>query len=116
LLEFNQTATETRHQSRSPLFLVGVILMIGCMLLVGEVRTIWSFSAFAFLMHTALTFWVALQQTQSRLYPRWLDGIGLAACLGLAFSVEWNVWLVSLSLIALGLIWRGVMHWSNEEE
>jgi basic amino acid/polyamine antiporter, APA family len=111
VLEPNQT--ETALSSRQASVLVSII--VSCILLVGDVQTIWSFSAFAFLMHYALMHWTALRQSSlPRLHPRWLNGIGLLVCLFLAFWVEWSVWLMSLGLLALSLVWRGMMLWTDE--
>jgi basic amino acid/polyamine antiporter, APA family len=99
--------------------LVGIGL--GCIVLVGNVRAIWSFSAVAFLMHYAVVHGMALTRWPLRLSigwlsVGWLNWLGLALCLLLAFQVEWEFWLVNLGLMALGLIWQGVNRWSDEEE
>lgn len=73
----------------------------------GSIKTNWSFSAFTVLVYYAITNVAALRLSPpERLYPRWIAWIGLAACLSLAFSVEWRVWLAGLSLLAAGLIWH----------
>jgi APA family basic amino acid/polyamine antiporter len=106
--------TEIALSPRQASVLVSIIL--SCILLVGDVQTIWSFSAFAFLMHYALIHWAALRRSDlARPYPRWLSGVGLLVCLFLAFWVEWSVWLVSLGLVALSLVWRGMMLWTDEQ-
>lgn len=92
-------------------------LVLSCILLIGDVKTLWAFSAFAFLIHSALIHWIAYRYAlQFNPYIRWLSGIGGVICLFLAFWVDWSVWLVSLGLLALGLVWRGMMHWSDEQE
>jgi basic amino acid/polyamine antiporter, APA family len=90
-----------------------VTIALGCIVLVGDVRTIWSFSAFAFLLSTALMHGIALRRNVT-FYPRWQHWLGLVSCLFLAFWVSWDVWLVSLGLVALALIWRGVQYWSED--
>lgn len=76
--------------------------------LIGNVKTTWSFSAFTVLIYYALTNLAALRlPPAARLYPRWIAWAGLAACLFLAFWVDWQIWLVGLSLIGVGLGW----HW-----
>jgi APA family basic amino acid/polyamine antiporter len=95
--------------SRSALMFAAVSL--GCILLMGDIRVIWSFSAFALLLHHAINHWVAL-----RLRNCWFHGIGLGICLLLAFQVVWSVWLTSLGLVGLGIIWRGMMLWANRQE
>jgi len=75
--------------------------------LVGDVRTTWSFSAFTVLIYYAITNLAALRLPEAeRRYPRWVAGLGLAACLGLAFWVDRPVWIAGLALLALGLGFR----------
>jgi APA family basic amino acid/polyamine antiporter len=89
------------------------VLAIGALIAgivaIGSVRTTWSSSAFSVLIYYALTNLAALRMPASeRLYPRFVAAIGLAACLGLAFWVDRDVWLAGLVLIALGLGWHAV--------
>lgn len=82
-------------------------IAIAGLALIGNVRTTWSFSAFTVLIYYALTNLAALQLPPSdRLYPRWIAWAGLAACLFLAFWVDWQIWLVGLGLIGVGLVWH----------
>jgi APA family basic amino acid/polyamine antiporter len=75
----------------------------------GSVKTNWSFSAFSVLVYYAITNFAALQlKAEQRLYPRWIAWIGLAACLSLAFAVEWQIWVSGLGLLAAGLAWHAV--------
>jgi APA family basic amino acid/polyamine antiporter len=89
---------------------VGVVvagLAIGGLTLIGSVKTTWSFSAFTVLIYYAITNLAALRlPREARLYPRAIAWIGLLACLGLAFWVEWRIWAIGLGLIAAGLIWH----------
>lgn len=105
------TQTEMRLSPRFVKLLVSIAL--GCIVLVGDVKTIWSFSAFTFLLHTALLHWITLRQRSSG-HPRWINQLGGFACLFLAFWVNWDVWLVSLGLVALALIWRGIQYYSTD--
>ncbi|MDM9379563.1 amino acid permease [Chlorogloeopsis sp. ULAP01] len=99
------------NQSTTPY--IAVIIMgvaIAAIVLIGDVRITWSFSAFTVLVYYALTDLSALQIPDSdRLYPRWIAWVGLCACLFLAFWVEQQIWLMGLGLIAVGLVWRWVM-------
>jgi basic amino acid/polyamine antiporter, APA family len=80
---------------------------IASLVLIGNVKTTWSFSAFTVLIYYAITNAAALQlPKQERLYPKWLAWFGLAACLFLAFWVEIQIWLTGLSLIFAGIIWH----------
>jgi len=96
--------------SATPLSAVVVTgLFIGLLVLIGDVKTTWSFSAFTVLVYYALTNLAALRlKDEDRLYPRWVAVLGLVACLFLAFQVETSTWLAGLALIALGLVWHGI--------
>jgi APA family basic amino acid/polyamine antiporter len=84
-------------------------VLIAGLVLIGNVRTTWSFSAFTVLIYYAITNLSALRlPPAARLYPRWLALVGLAACLFLAFWVDAQVWLVGLGLIATGLVWHAI--------
>jgi basic amino acid/polyamine antiporter, APA family len=89
------------------------VLVIGTfiagLVLIGNVETTWSFSAFSVLIYYAITNLAALQiEDENRLFPRWVAWLGLSACLFLAFWVDVEIWLVGLGLIAVGFIWREV--------
>jgi hypothetical protein len=105
-----------RPISRSDLVWVSTALC--CLLLVGDIETIWMFSAFAFLIHSALVQWnlLRLMQWRAAVWQSGFNACRLALCLSLAFWVDWTVWLVSLGLIALCLVWRGMVQWSDNEE
>jgi len=103
LAQINQSGT-------SP---VSAVLTVGwgiaLLTLLGNVQTTWSFSAFNVLIYYGITNLSALRLPQGdRLYFKWLSWAGLFACFFLAFWVEWQIWLVGLGLIALGLAWHGV--------
>jgi len=88
---------------------LAVAVIIAALITIGEVRTTWSFSAFAVLIYYSLTNLAAWRMAPSeRLYPRWIAGLGLVACLGLAFWVERRVWLAGLGSILIGLVWHAI--------
>ena len=90
---------------------VVVGVAIAFLVLIGDVKTTWSFSAFNVLIYYAITNFAALQLSpEERLYPQWLGWVGLASCLFLAFWVEQQIWLVGLGLIIVGLIWHSLIH------
>lgn len=78
---------------------------IALLILIGNVKTTWSFSAFSVLIYYAITNLATLQLEQPQ-FPRWLAVAGLIGCLGLAFWVEVQVWLSGCGLILLGLAWH----------
>ena len=89
---------------------VVVEVAIALLILIGDVQTTWSFSAFSILIYYAITNLAALQLSPThRLYPQWLAIVGLASCLFLAFWVQRQIWLIGLTLIIVGLIWRAIV-------
>ncbi len=84
-------------------------IAIALLVLLGNVKTTWSFSAFSVLIYYAITSFAALRLAPSeRLYPVWVGWLGLISCLFLAFWVESSIWQVGLGLIAAGLIWHKI--------
>ncbi|WP_082803825.1 APC family permease, partial [Anabaena sp. 4-3] len=82
-------------------------IAIAFLVLLGNVKTTWSFSAFSVLIYYAITNYAALKIPASeRLYPTWIGWIGLLSCLFLAFWVESAIWQIGLGLIVAGLIWH----------
>jgi APA family basic amino acid/polyamine antiporter len=74
----------------------------------GSVKTTWTFSAFTVLIYYAITNLAALRLSKhERLYGKTWAWIGLIACLGLAFAIEWQVSSAGLGILGIGLIW----HW-----
>lgn len=99
------------NQSRTTPYLAVLVvgIAISCFVLIGNVRTTWSFSAFTVLIYYALTNLSALKLSKAeQLYPKWVAWVGLASCLFLAFWVEQQIWLIGIGLILIGLIWRVV--------
>lgn len=83
--------------------------LIVALVLIGDVKTTWSFSAFTVLVYYAITNLAALRlPAEERLYSRGFAWTGLAACLFLAFWVEPRIWLIGLGLIGVGLLWHAV--------
>ena len=81
---------------------VGVV--ISGLVLIGDVRTTWTFSAFTVLIYYAITNLAALRLTaEERLYPRWIAWAGLCSCLFLAFWVDVEVLTTGPGIIGAGL-------------
>src|SRR5690606_1799490 len=61
---------------------LAVACLIAGLVLIGDVRTTWSFSAFSVLVYYALTNLAALRMaSRDRLYPRWISTVGLVCSL-----------------------------------
>jgi APA family basic amino acid/polyamine antiporter len=99
---------ELNEAGTTPTAAVAVMgLVVAGLVLIGDVRTTWSFSAFTVLIYYSLTNLAALQLTdEERLFPRWISVAGLLACLFLAFWVEIQIWLIGLGILALGVVWH----------
>ena len=88
---------------------VTVGVLVAALVLIGDVRTTWAFSAFAALIYYAITNLAAYQlPVEKRRYSRWVAGVGLLSCLFLAFWVDPAIWVTGLLLIVVGLGWRWI--------
>ena len=92
---------------------VAVVVMgvvVAGLVLIGDVRTTWTFSAFTVLVYYSITNLAALRLTDSqRRFPRWISVFGLLACFFLAFWVDPAIWLVGIGLLVAGLATRAVL-------
>lgn len=88
---------------------LAVGLLIAALVLVGDVRLTWSFSAFTVLVYYSLTNLAALRlPAAQQLYPRWIAVAGLVSCLSLAAFVEPRVLAFGVGALTLGLLWQAV--------
>lgn len=96
--------------TKSPVRAVSVsAVIIGLLVLSGDVLFTWSFSAFTVLIYYSITNLSALMMPKEfQLYPRWIAISGLFGCLFLAFWIEPFVWAFGLALLAAGVIWHTV--------
>lgn len=99
---------EVNQKTQSPAVAVWITgLIIGVLVLSGDVVFTWSFSAFTVLIYYAITNLSAFVMPEElRLYPRWIPALGLFGCLFLAFWIEPKFWISGLILIAIGLVWH----------
>ena len=89
--------------------ILGVAVVITLLVLSGDVKMTWSFSAFTVLIYYALTNLCAIRLTENeRLYPKWISVAGLFGCLFLAFWIEWRVLCAGTSVLVLGQLWQTV--------
>jgi len=85
---------------------IAVAAIIGSIVLIGDIKLTWTFSAFAVLIYYSITNLCALQlKPEQRIFPIWTAWIGLLACFTLAFWVDRQVWLVGVGFVVLGLFW-----------
>ena len=84
--------------------------VIALLVLIGDVRTTWTFSAFTVLIYYSITNLAALRlPADDRRFPQWISVGGLVACLFLAFWVDPVVWLAGLGLLAVGFVARSAV-------
>lgn len=84
--------------------------LIALLVLVGDVKATWSFSAFTVLVYYGLTNLSALYlPAEHRRFPRWIAALGLASCFGLACFVEPAIWLAGVGLLLVGFAVRAVL-------
>ncbi len=84
-------------------------VLIALLVLIGDVKSTWSFSAFTVLVYYALTNLAALRLSrQQRRFTAALPLAGLISCLSLAFWVEPAVWMSGLGFLAAGVLWFGL--------
>ena len=103
------TARLGRAHSTPYVAVVVIGLVIAGLVLLGNVRLTWTFSAFTVLIYYGITNFCALRLPPAqRLYPRWISVLGLVACFSLAFFVERDIWLVGLGLVTAGAVWHKV--------
>jgi APA family basic amino acid/polyamine antiporter len=101
---------KVRHVGGTPEIAVVIVgVLIAVLVLIGDIRTTWSLSAFTVLLYYAITNLATLQlPADKRRYPRTITMIGLLASLFLAFWVEPMIWIAGLLLIVIGLVWRWI--------
>lgn len=96
-------------RSATPVVAVWVVgALIAALVLIGDLKTTWSFSAFTVLVYYAITNLASLfLPPAARRFPRVIPALGLVSCLGLAFWVETTAWLAGSALLIVGLLWYG---------
>ncbi|OCQ91731.1 amino acid permease [Oscillatoriales cyanobacterium USR001] len=84
---------------------------IGLLVLIGNVKTTWAFGTFGALYRCFVVALATLRLSdEERLYPIGITWISLVSSVVLAFCLDWQVWLVGLGVIGIGMIWHLVAH------
>ena len=88
-----------------------VAVVIAGLVLIGDVRISWSFSAFTVLLYYSLTNLCAILITQeARLYPVWISWLGLIGCCSLAIWITSSIVIAGLIVLTIGLVLRAALH------
>jgi basic amino acid/polyamine antiporter, APA family len=97
--------------TQSPVAAVWVTgVIIGLLVLSGDVVFTWSFSAFTVLIYYSITNLSALFLPEEyRLYPRIIPVMGLFGCLFLAAWIDPKIMLLGVGVIVVGLVWHWVV-------
>jgi len=96
-----------RSGSTPTVAVIGVGVLVTALVLLGNVKLTWSFSAFTVLIYYAITNLAALRLAgDHQLYPRWISVLGIGSCLFLAFWVDASIWIAGLLVIGIGLTWH----------
>lgn len=103
-------------QSTPTASVVAVGVLIGLLVLLGDVRTTWSFSAFTVLLYYAVTNMAALAlPARDRMFPAWIAWFGLGSCLGLAVFIEPPVLLVGMGSLTTVVLVRAAFRSPRRE-
>ena len=87
-----------------------VVVIIGGLVLLGDVRVSWSFSAFTVLLYYSLTNLCAiLIEKEARLYPAWISWVGLFGCFSLAFWITPKIVYIGLIVLLAGFVLRAFL-------
>ncbi|MGZ0165104.1 MAG: APC family permease [Planctomycetales bacterium] len=99
---FAELSTDGDSPQRAVVF---VAILIGLLMMSGDVLRTWSMSAFAVLIYYATANLCALRQpAEERRYPRLVSLAGLCGCLGLAPFIDPKTIVGGIVLIVVGLV------------
>ena len=88
---------------------LAVTALIGILVLIGDVKIAWSFSATAVLIYYALTNLCAIRvDSAERIFPVAFAWCGLFGCCGLVLFIPWPILAVVAGLIAVGMSVRSL--------
>jgi len=95
-------------ESQSPTAAVWVTgFLISLLVVTGDIKLTWSFSAFTVLIYYSITNLSALMlKPDQRLYPLFVPIGGLAGCLFLAFWLDPEILVAGLLVLAAGWVWH----------
>ncbi|PHR64397.1 MAG: amino acid transporter [Idiomarina sp.] len=99
---------EQRTSAPAAIWVTFAVMLL--IVLVGDLKIAWSFSAFTVLVYYSITNLAALRvKAEDRFVPRWISLLGLISCLSLAAFIELQIMFVGLILIGVGLLWHATL-------
>lgn len=100
-------ATLNAARTSAPNSVYAATGVMAVLVLIGDMRLAWSFSAFTVLSYYAITNLAALKvEPSQRFIPKFVPVLGLISCVGLVFFIDWHVFAVGCAFIAIGLLWH----------
>ncbi|MGO4957401.1 APC family permease [Luteococcus sp. Sow4_B9] len=84
-------------------------IIVTVLVLTTDLRGAIGFSSFGVLLYYFVANASAWHQSDGRMYPRILQGLGMVLCLVLAFTLPWGSVLAGLAVLAVGVVGRLVL-------
>ena len=109
--EMPKALEQINDKNSSPERAVWIIgALISGLVLLGDIKITWSFSAFTVLLYYGLTNLAALRLPhEARRYPRLISWLGLTSCLGLAIFIDPGMIVAGTIVLVGGFMVRIVM-------
>ncbi len=95
-------------QSQSPKRAVWIVgIAIAVLVILGDIRSAWSFSAMTVLLYYGLTNLAALRlPSDAARYPRWISWAGLCSCSALALFIDGPIMVAGVATLFVGFVLR----------
>ena len=80
---------------------------IALLVLIGNLQTTWSLGTFGALYRCFIVSLAALRLSdEERFYPKGMTWIALLSSVLLTSCLKWQVWLIGLGAIGIGIVWH----------
>lgn len=83
---------------------LGVVVSV--LVLVADLRGVIGFSSFGVLLYYFVANLAAFRQAEERMFPRWVQALGMALCLLLVVTLPWQSVAVGVAVYAVGVLGR----------
>lgn len=103
-----QTLAKLDAQNLPKRAVLAVLGLVALLILIGDLKLTWAFSAFTILLYYGVCHLAALRLKEPR-YPRAVAWVGLAGCVFLASQISLGAALAGLGLIAISLLLRAYL-------
>ena len=75
-------------------------------MLVVDLRGVIGFSSFGVLLYYFVANLAAFRQGTDRMFPRWLQAVGMGLCLLLVVTLPWQSVAIGVAVYAVGVVGR----------